>query len=1204
MTDAPLQFAHPEFAPVLWIWLAIVIGLVLLERRRGDALDRLVSAALQDRLVDRPSRWRRWARMALLAVSGFAMGLALMQPQWGLHYVATPRVGAEIMIALDVSRSMLADDAKPSRLERAKAEVSDLLSYLEDDYVGLIAFAGNASVLSPMTPDKNFLRLALDSAGPQSVSRGGTRLAEPILRTVAGMGEPGPAQRALILITDGEDHDSFALDAAKEAAEAGIKIIAIGFGDEAGSEIYVRDPKTGARSLVRDGKGHPVVSRLDGDLLRDLALATDGAFVPAGTGVLDLASIYDAHIAGLTRGQLDERGRSIRDEVYQAPLLVALVCLVAAVLVASGRRSPLAHLAIWGTALSVATGWAPPVQAQVQVQAAAQTPAQAQLEDLAPSPSSTDAQDAPTESPRERFNRANAQLAGGDATAAASLFREARREAADDPVLRYSATYNLGVANVVRSESLQSENPKEALAALHEAADWFREAAAARPEELDPRHNLDVTLRRAMILADEIAQQDERAIEDAIDAMIAVQRERVAQSGVLFEEVARAGELEAADLMRPAFREAATAQRVVLSDLSSLADRVARERAALLATPEAERSPEDALRAAQLDGVLTYLDSAVDRMGQMRRQLRQRRAERAYRRGSSALDDLKRARDQLRDPVEQIGVLLGEVGQLARATSVVAASGLAGVQSGAKEEEDPATSNAPSSSPNKNARIALPLDRESLEVSAAGIEARTQELASRFESAASHAGQTGGALGGSPAAPTAPGGNEEIDAADAEALRAALEAAAPLVGRAAEAMGETKEAIGSGRNDVALRAESEAGQALAAAQEQFFDLRQLLDATYADQVRIATIASSEEPEFVEGRDEYRELLAQLQEKNTERALRLDKLLERERASRIAELEAQAAEAGPPAADESPDPVTLEQERFEIATQRLALASGAMSETMDVFATPADDSSGRPSPNGAIDWPKAGESSERAAEHLDAIRMLFFSIAEHVRKLALDQVDLADRTRDATVLAAEDASERSEDTLRRTRALAEDQSKLEGRGGEIADALFVQAEELGEAAQEDQGPGGVSERDRIRLAAEHVAQAQLAMKDAEEILVDANAALPPAQDAQGIALEELKEALALLSSPPPPQDQPDSGDQDQNQDQDGAQGEPEFQPQEGEGGAQNEPQPDEIEDEMSDPSQLLQGVRDREAERRRERDREDQRRRRVPVEKDW
>ena len=113
MSDSPVHFVHPEFVHGLWVWGCAVLVLVLLERRGSDALDRLVSTALQSRLVDRPSRWRRWTRVGLLGIAGFAMVVALMQPQWGSRFVATPRVGSEIMIALDVSRSMLADDAKP-----------------------------------------------------------------------------------------------------------------------------------------------------------------------------------------------------------------------------------------------------------------------------------------------------------------------------------------------------------------------------------------------------------------------------------------------------------------------------------------------------------------------------------------------------------------------------------------------------------------------------------------------------------------------------------------------------------------------------------------------------------------------------------------------------------------------------------------------------------------------------------------------------------------------------------------------------------------------------------------------------------------------------------------------------------------------------------------------------------------------------------
>ncbi len=217
------------------------------------------------------------------------------------------------MIAFDVSKSMLAEDVAPNRLERAKAEIVDLLSYLEGDQVGLIAFAGRATVLAPMTPDFSFLRLVLEGAGPHSVTRGGTRLEEPIRKAVQGFGPAREASRVILLITDGGDQDSFPLDAAKAAAEAGIVIIAIGFGDELGSEIYATDPRTGARELLRDADGAAVRSRLDGELLRDIALVTDGAYVPAGTGSarsgVDLPATHRAAHAGQTRSAGKDRSR-------------------------------------------------------------------------------------------------------------------------------------------------------------------------------------------------------------------------------------------------------------------------------------------------------------------------------------------------------------------------------------------------------------------------------------------------------------------------------------------------------------------------------------------------------------------------------------------------------------------------------------------------------------------------------------------------------------------------------------------------------------------------------------------------------------------------------------------------------------------------------------------------------------------------------
>ena len=214
------RFAEPDWALALWVVAFAVVLLLWLEQRGTRALDLLMAPALQTRLVERPRRAQRVLRIALLGLSALCLVLSLMRPQWGMRHIPVQRSGAQIMIALDVSRSMLAEDVAPNRLARAKAEIVDLLGYLEGDQVGLIAFGGRATVLSPLTPDFGFLRLGLANAGPGSVGRGGTRLEEPLRKAIAGFagtdrGEAAGASRALILITDGEDHGSFPLDAAK-----------------------------------------------------------------------------------------------------------------------------------------------------------------------------------------------------------------------------------------------------------------------------------------------------------------------------------------------------------------------------------------------------------------------------------------------------------------------------------------------------------------------------------------------------------------------------------------------------------------------------------------------------------------------------------------------------------------------------------------------------------------------------------------------------------------------------------------------------------------------------------------------------------------------------------------------------------------------------------------------------------------------------
>ncbi|MBW2541686.1 MAG: VWA domain-containing protein [Deltaproteobacteria bacterium] len=1110
------RFAEPQWAHALWGVLAFVALLFWFDLRGAGALDRLIANTLQRRLVRRPSSLRRRMRIALLGLSAVCLVLALMRPQLGIRHVAAPRVGAEIMIALDVSKSMLAEDVAPNRLERAKAEIVDLLAYLEGDQVGLIAFAGRATVLAPMTPDFSFLRLVLEGAGPHSVTRGGTRLEEPIRKATQGFGPAREASRVILLITDGGDHDSFPLDAAKDAAEAGIVIIAIGFGDELGSEIYITDPRTGARELLRDADGRAVKSRLDGELLRDLALATGGAYVPAGTGMLDLESIYRRHIEPRMVGQLDPRGKTVRDEGYQWAVLLGLVFLVSSVAIYGGPAGVGTALALW---LVVAF---PPPPASAQI---ADQPADADAVQLIQEPdgdgqagadTSADAADSPAApaDPREIFNLGVEALEAGNAEEAIRQFESARRGAGDDGELRFRAAYDLGIASAMRASALEADSPEEALRALYVAADWFRDAVQQRPEHEDSRVNLDVVLRRALLLADRIAQANAEGVDAELRQLAERQREMVAALANLQTQLSEASDAPASELLRREFRARATDQRALLSDADRLAGAIDAESQGIAARPEQVRTPEDQMRAAQLEGVLHYLHLARERMGQTRRQLRQRQGERAYRRGSAALAELKRALDQLRDPAAAIDALIGDVAETASGTAALA---------GSRREL-----------PGMAAPVEIPawLTAESLRDDQRYAAERAAELDRRL-------------LAGLEQQSTA--GPEQQELLDA------VKNAEPLVADSSASLSAAADALEVDAPEDALPHQREALVALAEAREWFLDLRGLIELTYSDERRIEQVLGAEGDEAETARKEYLSAIRELQLHNVARGERLAGKFE-------------AAASAPPAPlpdGSTPDEETAEiqQQRFELAGQLLTLALARMDDVGIALAE-----------GGAVEWSAALEASRAAVEHLEALRRLFFSIVEELRDAAQQQLDLADETRDAAALSAAG----SDDAAARIGPLAPRQEALAARTGAIADALVEQSNQTGGVVDEEADSAETSRR--LREAAEHVLLAQVEMEGATEKITEAPPNLELAQERQAASIAELEQALALLV--PPEQRQPE-GEPDPSE-----QGDSESESSGGEQKQQGEPEPQAA---PADPAQLLQAVRDREAQRRRDRE---------------
>lgn len=328
---------------LVWVALAVIALLVVLELRARDALSAFLSPVMQRRLTAQASRGRTIARLVLVFLAMLAGIGALMRPQGRgeTETVTSSRASADVMFVLDTSRSMLAEDTAPTRFARAKAEIGQLVTRLAGHRVGLIAFAGRAAPVCPLTPDHSFFRTVLSTVDTRSAGRGGTRVGEAIKVALRGF-PAGPGAKLIVLITDGDDQDPYSEEAAKAARDAGVKIIAVGLGSEAGSQITLLDPQTGARTtLMHDGA--PVVSKLNGEQLRKIALVTEGAYVPAGTSAIDLDSIMESHVRPIVQAAGDAALRVIPAEKYPWFVLATLGLLLAALWVGAGagdRRRP------------------------------------------------------------------------------------------------------------------------------------------------------------------------------------------------------------------------------------------------------------------------------------------------------------------------------------------------------------------------------------------------------------------------------------------------------------------------------------------------------------------------------------------------------------------------------------------------------------------------------------------------------------------------------------------------------------------------------------------------------------------------------------------------------------------------------------------------------------------------------------------------
>lgn len=298
-----------------------------------------------------PSRWRAWTRGGLTLLGIALIAFALARPAYDPQPRKISHAGRDVVFVIDVSRSMLASDIKPNRLERAKLAVRDVLDVVEGDRVGVVAFAGTAAIKCPLTTDYAFARLSLDDLSPDSILRGGTAIGSAI-RTATGLLAPDdhPAAdrgrtRDIFLFTDGEDHETDPVSAARDAAAKGIRIVTIGLGsDTTGAPVPAPDLQGPGSPPSRNGfiqyEGERVQSKLHPKTLREIADAgaPGGAFLDVGTGNVELDRVYKKLMKDAERRKFDDTRAMKYTEAFQFALAGALALLCIEPLLAWRRR--------------------------------------------------------------------------------------------------------------------------------------------------------------------------------------------------------------------------------------------------------------------------------------------------------------------------------------------------------------------------------------------------------------------------------------------------------------------------------------------------------------------------------------------------------------------------------------------------------------------------------------------------------------------------------------------------------------------------------------------------------------------------------------------------------------------------------------------------------------------------------------------------
>ncbi len=341
------RFAHPEHLPWLLLLIPLAALMILLARMRLRRIRAFGVPETVLRLIDGNSRYKFLVKHALfLAACGLFL-LAWARPQLGTKFEEVKRQGVDLIVALDVSYSMKAEDIKPSRLESAKRELSELIDQLKGDRVGIILFAGDAYTQLPLTTDYHAALLLTDIIDCDMVPKPGTAIGSAIDLARNSFTKGEGKYKAMIIITDGENHEDDAVAAAKHAAKENIIIHTIGMGSPGGAPIPVRENgvQTGYRT---DREGNVILTRLDEKGLEEIAAATGGTYIRATNTRNDLAAVF-GEIERMEKKEFGSKQFTDYEDRFQIPVAAGLLLLLLELLLSEKRNRAMARFALFNT---------------------------------------------------------------------------------------------------------------------------------------------------------------------------------------------------------------------------------------------------------------------------------------------------------------------------------------------------------------------------------------------------------------------------------------------------------------------------------------------------------------------------------------------------------------------------------------------------------------------------------------------------------------------------------------------------------------------------------------------------------------------------------------------------------------------------------------------------------------------------------------